>query len=175
MRKDIKKIALSAIFSALIVVFILIGTFIELLDITVAAVCALTIYIVQIETKEKYPILVYITSSVLSLIFTPLSTATLYFVGFFGYYPILKQKLIKFKKQIRKLISILVFNVAMIALMLLFKAVFALQNEPPLMYALLLVTSNVFFICFDYLLDVFAFIYIKKLRDKIKFIKWVQK
>ncbi len=171
MRKDIKKIALSAIFSALIVVLILMGTFIELLDITVAAVCALTIYIVQIETKEKYPILVYITSSVLSLIFTPLSTATLYFVGFFGYYPILKQKLIKLKKQIRKLISILVFNVAMIALMLLFKAVFALQNEPPLMYALLLVTSNVFFICFDYLLDVFTFIYIKKLRDKIKFIK----
>lgn len=171
MRKDIKKIALSAIFSALIVVLILMGTFIELLDITVAAVCALTIYIVQIETKEKYPILVYITSSVLSLIFPPLSTATLYFVGFFGYYPILKQKLIKFKKQIRKLISILVFNVAMISLMLLFKAVFTLQNEPPLMYALLLVTSNVFFICFDYLLDVFTFIYIKKLRDKIKFIK----
>lgn len=171
MRKDIKKIALSAIFSALIVVLILMGTFIELLDITVAAVCALTIYIVQVETKEKYPILVYITSSVLSLIFTPLSTATLYFVGFFGYYPILKQKLIKFKKQIRKLISILVFNVAMISLMLLFKAVFAMQNEPPLMYALLLVTSNVFFICFDYLLDVFMFIYIIKLRDKIKFIK----
>ncbi|MBO4950931.1 MAG: hypothetical protein J6E38_07955 [Clostridia bacterium] len=171
MRKDIKKIALSAIFSALIVVLILMGTFIELLDITVAAVCALTIYIVQIETKEKYPILVYITSSVLSLIFTPLSTATLYFVGFFGYYPILKQKLIKFKKQIRKLISILVFNVAMISLMLLFKAVFALQNEPAVMYVLLLITSNVFFFCFDYLLDVFTFIYIKKLRDKIKFIK----
>lgn len=171
MRKDIKKIALSAIFSALIVVLILMGTFIELLDITVAAVCALTIYIVQIETKEKYPILVYITSSVLSLIFTPLSTATLYFVGFFGYYPILKQKLIKFKKQIRKLISILVFNVAMISLMLLFNAVFALQNEPAVMYVLLLITSNVFFFCFDYLLDVFTFIYIKKLRDKIKFIK----
>ncbi len=171
MKKEIKKIALSAVFSALIVVLILIGTFIEVLDITVAAVCALAIHIVQIETKTKYPFLVYLTSSVLSLIFTPLSTATLYFVGFFGYYPILKLKLKNHKKSIRKLICTLVFNVAMILLMLLFKTVFALQNEPPLMYILLLIASNIFFLCFDYLLDVFTFIYFRKLRDKIKFIK----
>lgn len=171
MKKDIKKIALSAVFSALIVVLILIGTFVELLDITVAAVCALAIHIVLIETKSKYPFLVYLTSSALSLILTPLSTATLYFVGFFGYYPILKQKLKNHKKIIRKLICALIFNAVMILLMLLFKTVFALQNEPPMMYMLLLITSNVFFFCFDYLLDVFTFIYFKKLRDKIKFIK----
>ncbi len=170
-KKEIKKIALSAVFSALIVVLLLVGTFIELLDITVAAVCSLAIYIVQIETRDKYPFLVFLTSSVLALIFTPLSSAMLYFIGFFGYYPILKLKLSKLNKGTRKLICILVFNVSMCVLMLLFKAVFALQNEPPLMYILLLVASNVFFICFDYLLDVFTLIYFRKLRDKIKFIK----
>lgn len=171
MKKEIKRIALSAVFSALIVVLILLGTFIELLDITVAAVCALAIYIVLMETKDKYPFLVYLSSSVLSLILTPLSTATLYFVGFFGYYPILKKSLSKQNKHIRKLICVLTFNIVMILMMLLFKTVFALQNEPPLMYILLLISSNVFFFCFDYLLDVFSFIYYKKLRDKIKFIK----
>lgn len=171
MKKEIKKITLSSVFSGLIVVLILLGTFIEILDITVAAVCALAVYIIQIEAGGKYPFLVYLTASILSLIFTPLSTATLYFVGFFGYYPILKLKLRKSKKYLRKVICVLVFNVSMVVLMLLFKAVFALQNEPAVMYVLLLITSNVFFFCFDYLLDVFTFIYIKKIRDKIKFIK----
>lgn len=170
MKNDIRKTALSSLLSALIVVFILLGTFIEMLDITVAAICALIIHIVQIEVKGKYPFLVYITSSILSLIFTPLSTATLYFIGYFGYYPIIKLKMIKFKKWHRKLICALIFNASMCLLMLLFKTVFALQNEPWQIYVALLVTLNIFFMCFDYLLDVFIFIYFKKIRPKIKFL-----
>lgn len=171
MKKEIKLITLSSLFSALIVVLILIGSFIELLDITVAAVCALAVYVIIIEAGGKYPFLVYITSSVLTLIFMPLSTSTLYFIGFFGYYPIVKRKLAKLKKHLRKFICAIIFNTSMITLMLLFKAVFALQNEPVYMYVLLLITSNVFFFSFDFLLDVFTIIYIKKLRNKIKIFK----
>ncbi len=170
MKKEIKKITLSSLFSAMIVVLILIGTFFELLDITVAALCAFAVYIILIEAGFKYSFLVYLTSSTLCLILTPMSSATLYFVGFFGYYPVIKIKLRKLKKHSRKLICLLLFNASMIALMLLFKAVFALQNEPIYMYILLLATSNVFFFCFDYLLDVFTIIYFKKLRNKIKFL-----
>ena len=170
MKNDIRKIALSSLLSALIVVLVLFGTFIDLLDITVAAICALIINIVQIEVKGRYPFLVYVTSSILCLIFTPLSTATLYFIGYFGYYPIIKTKLTKLKKVYRKLICVLFFNVAMCLLMLLFKAVFALQNEPWQVYFALIITLNIFFICFDYLLDVFIFIYYKKIRTKIKFL-----
>ena len=171
MKKEIKKISLSAIFSALIVVMILLGTFIEVLDITVAAICCLIIYIVQIEVKGKYPFLVYLTSSVLALIFAPLSTATLYFIGFFGYYPIIRLALSRLGKKARKLICILIFNISMAILMLLFKTIFALQNEPPAIYVSLLVVLNVFFLCFDYLHDVFIVIYYRFIRNKIKFIK----
>ena len=104
MKKEIKNISLSALFSALIVVLIMVGTFIELLDIMVAAICSFAVYIVQIEAGRKYSLLVYITSCVLSLIFTPLSSATLYFIGFFGYYLIVKDKMQKMNKYIRKLL-----------------------------------------------------------------------
>ena len=143
MKRDIHKITLSAINSALIVVIILLGTFIELLDITTAALCSLLVFAVMIEAKGKYPILVYLTSSTLLLIFVPLSSATLYFIGFFGYYPIIRNALVKKKKTIRKIICLVIFNVAMSILMLLFKAVFALQNEPLAMYALLIATCNI--------------------------------
>lgn len=171
LKKEIKKITVSSIFSALIVVLIMLGTFLEILDITVAAVCSLVVFIVLIEEGGKYPLLVYLVSSVLCLIFVSQSSATLYFVAFFGYYPILKLKLKKLSKVLRKTVCIVLFNIATLLLFLIFKAIFAMQNEPAVMYILLIILSNVFFLCFDRLLDVFAFIYFKKLRNKIKFLK----
>ena len=169
-KKEIKLIAVSAIFSAFIVAMLILGTFIELFDITVAAICTFAVCIILMEAKKKYAFLVYFTSSILGIIFVPLSTATLYFIGFFGYYPIIKQLLIKFPKLIQRIIGLIIFNVTMTALMLLFKTIFALTGEPAYMYILLFVTLNVIFICIDYLLDIFPFIYVKKIRNKIKFI-----
>ena len=168
MRKDTKNITLSSLLSALIVVLILLGTLIELLDITVAAVCSLIVFVVKIESGGKYPFLVFLTASILALIFIPMSTATLYFLGFFGFYPILKSALRKMPKLLRKTLCILIFNTSMCILMFCFKKIFALQNEPWQIYVALLITSNLFFICFDYLLDVFIFIYIKKIRPKFR-------
>ena len=166
MRKDIKNISLSSVMSALIVVLLMTGTFIEIIDITTAAICTLAVFIIQIEAKTKYALLVYFTSSALSLIFIPLSSATLYFVGFFGFYPILRHALKTIKKILRKLLCLMIFNINMCALFFLLKAVFALQNEPFELYVALIITANIFFICFDYLLDIFTFFYIKKIRPK---------
>ena len=167
MKKNIRKTTVSSIFSALIVVLILLGSFIDILDITVAAICTLAVYIIQIEIGGKYPLLVYITSSILCLIFVPMTTATLYYVAFFGYYPILKKLMSKLPKIVRKAVCLLFFNMIMILLMILFRTVFALQNEPIELYAVLLISINIFFICFDYMLDLFYFIYIKKLKKFI--------
>ena len=168
-KNEIKKIAVSAIFSALIVAMILFGTFAEVFDITVAAICTFGICIILFEAKFKYALLTYITSSILGFIFAPLSSALLYFVFFFGYYPIFKFSLRKLPKLLRKILGILLFNTAMVLLLLLFKAVFAMTGEPAYMYVLLIATLNVIFLCLDYLLDIFPIIYTRKLRNKIKF------
>ena len=170
MKKELKKIALSSIFSALTVVLLLFGTFLEVFDITVAAICSLVTFIVQLEAKNKYAFLVFLSSSVLALIFSPLSSATLYYIGFFGYYPLIRGLFTKCKKITRKLICFSVFNVSMVLIMLLFKVVFALQNEPPAIYIALLVTLNIFFLCLDRIFDVFPILYVKFIRNKIRFI-----
>ena len=171
MKNDIKKITLSSIISALIVVLIAIGSLIDLLDITVAAVCTLAVFVIQFEIGTKYSFLVYLTSSVLSLILLPLTTSSLYYICFFGYYPLLKRYTRRFGKRLSKVSCALLFNIVMIILMLIFKAVFALQNEPWPIYAALLVTINVFFFCFDRLMDVFPILYLRKIRNKINFFK----
>ncbi len=169
MKKSIKKLTLSSILSALITVLIIIGSVIELLDITVAAVCSLVVYISMYECKGKYPYLVYSVSSILCLIFASMTTATLYYVAFFGYYPILRYSLRNLSSKLRKLICALIFNIIMAVLMLTFKALFGLQGEPYGIYFALLLTVNIFFFCFDRLLDLFYIIYIKYIRSKINF------
>ncbi len=165
---EIKKIALASILTSLSTVFIILGGFIDILDMTVAAICSLIIVISQIEIKGKYPFLIYITSSVLALIFMPLTTASLYYIAFFGYYPLIRLKTCCINKYISKTIHFVIFNVAMAAIMIMFKTLFALHNEPIYMYVILLVVSNVFFLCFDRILDVLAYVYIKKIRKNIK-------
>lgn len=167
MKTKIRKITLSSIFAGLSTALIVLGSVMEIFDLTTAAFCSLLIYISMIEIKGKYPFLIYLTTCVLSLIISPMTTATLYYVAFFGYYPIIRHKLKRLKKTLSKLICFGVFNASMLLLFCFFKAVFSYQNEPIFMYVVLLVTANIFFFCFDYALDVFAFIYIKKIRPKL--------
>ncbi len=168
-RNSIKKITLCSILSALAVVLIFLGSAVEMLDITVASVCSLIVYISMIECGKKYSFLVYWVASVLAFIFTSTTTTTLYFIAFFGYYPILKYYLRKLPKPLKKTICAVIFNVIMALLMLIFKAVFGLKGEPYYIYILLLLAENLFFFCFDYLLDVFYFIYLRFIRSKINF------
>lgn len=167
LKKKIAKISLASVFSALSVVFILLGSILEVLDLTVAALCALIIHISIFEIKDKYPLLIYFSSSVLSIILCPFTSAMLYYVFFFGYYPILKVKLKRLGKFNAKIICTVIFNAVFILLMLLFKTVFALQNEPFFMYIILLAVYNVFFICFDRCIDVLLYVYVKRIRPKL--------
>lgn len=167
MKKEIRNISLASIFSALSVALIIAGTSFELLDLSVAALCSITVYISMIEIRGKYPLLIYATVSVLSLIFMPMSTASLYYITFFGYYPIIRHKIKQKYKAISVLICLLIFDITMVLTLLLFKTVFSLQNEPAFMYIILLITANIFFLCFDYALNIFAFIYIKKIRTRL--------
>lgn len=168
MRKEIKNISLASVFSALLAAFVILAGAFELLDLCCAAICSVIMYVSMIEIKGKYPFLIYITTSVLSLIFVPMTTSCLYYIAFFGFYPIIRHKFKKIGKTLSKLVCLCLFNITMVLLYLLFRTVFAINNEPAIMYVILLITANVFFVCFDYALDVFAFLYIVKIRPRLR-------
>jgi hypothetical protein len=157
------------VFTALIVVLNLLGTFVDILDFTTAAISSFAVLIVMLEAKKKYAFMVYAASGILSVLLVPMSTATLYYIAFFGFYPILRAFTSKFAKILRKTICFVCFNLLMAGIMLLFKAVFALQNEPYYIYLILLAALNIFFFAFDRLYDVFPILYVKLIRNKIKF------
>ncbi len=169
MKKNIRTTAYTATFSAIISTLIVTGGLLDILDMTCVAVCSFVVYMSFMEFGTKYALMVFISSSVLSFIVMPsLSTAYLYYVMFFGYYPLIRPFIKKAGKILSRIISCILFCVIMTFALLCFKAVFGMANEPTSAYAVFIIALVIFFLAFDYSLDFFIIIYVKKLKKIFK-------
>ena len=79
--------------SALGVVLLYIGSLVEALDLSAAVLASLACIIAVIEYGKGAPWAVYGVTSVLSLILLPVKTPAAFYAIFFGFYPILKEKI----------------------------------------------------------------------------------
>lgn len=108
--KKSAKITLSAIFSALAAVFMLISYF-PYLTYAVPAVSGLFIMAILIETGFGYAFGGYVVSSVLIFLLAEKESAVLY-ICLFGFYPIVKALLEKINKPVFEwVLKIIIFNV----------------------------------------------------------------
>lgn len=116
--KQSKKITVSAMAIALSVVFMSLGAFIEVLDLTVAAITSCVMAFVFIEVGKPYTYFVWLGTSVLSFAFFPHSFNWISYLILFGFYPILKAYIEKTPKALWipiKLAYFLVGAVLMVA------------------------------------------------------------
>ncbi len=81
---------MSAVISALGVVLLMLGSLVQVLDLSMAAIVSLFVVFAVIEIRGPYPFLIYVVTSVLSLLLLPVKTPALVYAAFAGYYPILK-------------------------------------------------------------------------------------
>lgn len=91
--KQVKHLTISAMLSALGVIILGLGSVIEVLDISVAVIASLLVVYAVIEIGGAYPWLIWVVTSVISLLLLPLKTPALFYAMLTGYYPILKQKI----------------------------------------------------------------------------------
>jgi hypothetical protein len=78
---------------ALGVIVLGLGAIVEVLDITVAVIASLLTVYAVIEIGGVYPWLIWIVTSIVSLLVLPLQTPMLFYAFLTGYYPIIKQKI----------------------------------------------------------------------------------
>ena len=183
-----KKMALGAILSALGVVFLLLGSLIETLDLSMAALASFFCIFAVIELGGKYPWLIYAVTSLLSLLLVPYSMGGWFYLLFFGYYPILKEKLEKLKRPISWIIKVAVFNLALlIGILIAFFLFFGQTEEKGIIDAFTYVfggegagvwmavgiylLANVVFIVYDVALTRLITFYFIKLRHRFKLFK----
>ena len=159
-----------AALAALGVVLLSIGPLIDVLDASLAVLASILCIVAVIEYGKAAPWLVFAVTAVLSLVLMPQNSAALMYLLFFGYYPILKEKLERLPRVLSWVIKELIFNTAMVACIVIIKLLFLPTAEVSLLtYAVLVVLCEVVFILYDIALTRLITFYIYKLRQRFKF------
>ncbi len=172
-RKATRNLTAAAVLAALGVVFLALGAFVEVLDLSMAAIASLTVVFAVIELKGKYPPLVYLVTSLLAFLLLPSKTPALFYACFAGYYPILKAVYEgHFSRPVAWLLKLFSFCVAMaliafFGIKLLFPADFLWQAR----YFLWLLPLGLVFVLYDVALTRLITFYMVRLRGRFSFLR----
>ncbi len=170
--KQSAKVALSGMLSAVAVVVMVMAWF-PYVTYAIPAVAGGVLALIAIEINRKWAFGAYVATSIITLITCEKEAACL-FVGFFGYYTILKGFIEQhFRGFFEYLIKYLVFNTAMVVSYLAIIFVFGMNPkdlgiESIGFAAVLLVLGNVVFAVYDIGLNRVIGYYIYALHPKIK-------
>lgn len=157
--------------AAIGVVLLYLGSFIEVLDMAMAAIASFAVIIAVVEYGKGAPWAIYAVTSILALILLPSKTPAAFYALFFGFYPILKEKFERLGKLARWVLKEAVFNVCL-ALMLLASAFLfttvETELESPLLIVATVLLAEVVFVVYDIALTRMISLYIFRLRDRLR-------
>lgn len=168
-------VAFCGIVSALAAI-VMLGSLIPSMAYAVPALAGMVIWTITEHMSVKWAYLSFAAVSLLSLMIVPEIEANMFFIFFFGYYPIVCIHLEKINnKLVRFLLKLLIFNVSVVIayniLTFLLSAEEMLEGLEDLgQYALYIFwgAGNVAFVIYDMCLSVIKQFYIKMLKPKIK-------
>ena len=117
--------ALGGICSAVCLLLMFSSSFLPMLDYTIPTFAGFMMVVMIVEVDKNWAIATYCAVSLLSIFVTPNYEATLLFILFMGYYPILKYYLDQKKNSLLVwAIKLAVFNVAIVIFFLAFQYMF---------------------------------------------------
>ena len=119
--KRIKYLTVGAMLSALSVVFLSLGSLVEVLDLTAAILASLLCVYAVIELGGGYPWLIWLVTSILSLLLLPVKTPALFYALFAGVYPILKEKTERMRRLPCFLVKAVILHVSLGLILLTLK------------------------------------------------------
>ena len=179
-----KRLTASALLAALGVALLFMGSFIETLDLSMAALASFFCLFAVIEFGGIYPWLIFAVTGILSVVLMPYSMGGWFYILFFGYYPIVKDKLQRLKKPFVWTLKILLLNAAVaisltLASFLLYGGDFyntfmmTFGEDGWGLYAAIgtYLLLNVTFVVYDIALNRLVVFYYVKIRNKFKFLR----
>jgi hypothetical protein len=182
-----KKLTLGAVLCALGVVLLSIGSLIQTVDLSAAALASFLCIFAVIELGGAYPWAIYVITGLLAVVLTPFGMAGWFYIAFFGYYPMIKEKVERLSRPVSWIIKMITLNAALficvvISYFLLFASsgkglldAFVLMfgdGEATEIFAIaMLVLVNVVFVIYDVALTNVISLYINRLRHRFKFLR----
>ena len=166
-----KKLTLTSVMAAMGVVFMLLGSVIEVMDLSVCALVSLIVVFVYLEVGVGHAWAVYLCTSVLSFLIVPAKLMCFEYLLMFGIYPLLKAFIEKLPR-ISWIFVKLVFVNAMIWIIFLVAELWMgfifLEGDTPILKAALYVFMNVTFVVYDIFITVMVRFYYDRIRPRIK-------
>lgn len=178
MKKDVKnstfRIAYCGIISALSLALMMFTSLIPIGTYAFPCFAGIIIASIVIEYGYKWAMSVFLVAGILSVFLAGDKEAVIYFISFFGYYPILKGVIegkIK-NKLIQFFLKFFIFNIAAIASFFVANIILAIPAEEYTLFGVyvpfvFLIIGNIFFFFYDYAVTVFVNQYINKIRKKL--------
>ena len=160
---------------ALGVVVLCLGSIVDVLDLSSAALASMIIIMAMVEFGTGWATLIYGATGILGLVLLPVKTPALLYLVFAGYYPIIKLKIEKLGKIVSYIVKVTLFNIALTAVILICKYVLLIPDEIMGAVYLLYIVGNVTFIVYDIALGRIILVYAYYLRDKLKIGKFLKK
>ena len=181
---NVKKLTVGALLSAMSVALISFGALLETLDLSMAAIASFACVFAVIELKGMYPWLMYAVSGIISILLMPQSMAGWFYLLFFGYYPMLKEKFERLKKPVAWVLKLILLNAAILICAVIVYFFFMGSGEGLLeafeyvfgnvggvaVVAVLYLLVNVVFVVYDIALTRLISFYIFKLSKRFKFL-----
>ena len=165
--KNTKTLTLSALMAALCVVIMSLGSLIESLDFSVSLLAGLLIMILSSEYGDRVAMGVWAVAGIIALLL-PMKTPAVFFLSFFGWYPVVQKKINMLPLLFSRVVKILLFNGVM-GLLLVLSAFLTGATDALWLYAVYVGLANFCFQIYDVLLDRFLIWYILKLRHRFRF------
>lgn len=170
-----KKLALCGVFAGLSLAIMWMISFIPAMDYALPAMAGLLVIPVISEYGRRWALGVYLAAGILGMLLVPNKIVPLLYVGFFGYYPILKSL---FARRLplwaERLLLQGIFNVAAVSAVLLGGWLFGIEGDDMLGFLgpyaplVMLLCANIAFFAFDYAIGNFWRVYDKKWRKKLQ-------
>lgn len=178
--KKSSQVALGGMASALCLLLMFMTGLIPFATFALPAMAGIVLVAVVVEMGRSTALLVYVAVSLLSLFMSPDKEAAMMFIGFFGFYPVVKGLLDRIRQRpLRMLCKFAVFNVAIVAsywvIINLFGLTEILEEMGTFGSWSLFVTwllGNVVFVVFDFALGRITWAYENVLR--YRFFRWVR-
>ena len=174
--KKTRFIAISAILCSLGALLLYLGSVIEILDLTAGAIASLLVVMAVIEMGGKWPYLIWLVTSALSLILLPNKFIALFYLLFYGAYPILKSKIEKLNSIVSWVLKLVMFNASLAIVIFVTMKVVTLANQnPDLAFTwTVFAVSNFTFVLFDVALSKLITLYLLKLRHSLRIKNYFQ-
>lgn len=166
-RTRTKKLAVSAVLSALGVVILYLASIFETIDLTVTMFASfLSVFAVE-EIKGRYPFLIYAVTGVLSLILLPSKFCALVYLLFFGIYPAIRPHLQRLPRLLSWVLKLVIFN-ASLGLLVLLCRYFLPEIAAEGFGLLLFGAATAAFLIYDILLSMLLRLYHLKYRKLLR-------